>query len=560
MNRNYFNENLMYQNHFTEDTFFREEIPEDILLEYKRQQEDKMRFQELSEMLMRQSKDYEKTIYDMMDENEKIIKNEDRDRLSKTTVVSIDSKDRDKTKFPKPNQYTIELKNKFINIKKISLVSTEFPTTEQIIRSLPIERKNNLIKWKVKVNGIEYPTVYMAAIPPGNYIPSSFRSTIELQMNRVQPAQELFNLFGVDFVFNFTCNIDLITDIVSIQSLKTINLSNPFSSNTGSREIIVNHNNHGYSSGDTIFITGSSRFGGIPQDSINTSHIISVINSNTYKFIVNVSASITEEGKGGNSVQIGTGLEFQLLFEDSTTIYQGLGFERENTDFKSIQTNTKKSTEYNIISSSYNNNEITFITENEHPFTDGEVIYIENHDTSNININNIINRNDGHSIKRVIRDLDAPPLCSCRSNKFVIDGTLIGSNFTGTGGITFEQVLNKPVILSGENYLFLCIKNLGNLITSTNVENVFAKILLTGSPGSILFNTYVSSAKTYDDSPLNELDKIEVSIRTSNNDLYEFNEVDHSFSLEIVELLDKPNNVGISSRTGIIDKTNSVNL
>jgi len=559
MNKNYFNEHLMYQNHFTQDTFFREEVPEDILIEYKRQQEEKMKFQELTDILMIQSKDNQ-TIYDMLDESEKVIKNEDRDRLSKTTVVSIDSKDRDKSVYPKPNKYTIELKNKFTNIKKISLVSTEFPTTEQVIRSLPIERKNNLIKWRVKVNGTELPTVYMAAISPGNYIPSSFRSAIELQMNRVQPDVDLLNLFGVDFKFNFTCNIDLITDIVSIQSLKTVNLSNPFSIFVSSREVIVNHNNHGYSSGDTIYITGSSRFGGLSQDVINTPHIISVINSNSYKFVVDTSASITDENKGGNSVQIGTGLDFQLLFSEDTTIYQGLGFEKENTEFKSIQTNTKKSTEYTIISSSFNNGEIIFITEDIHPFTDGEVIYIENHDTSNVNINTILNRNDGHMIKRVIRDLDPPPLCSCRSNKFVIDGTLIGTNFTGIGGITFERVLNKPVILSGENYLFLCIKNLGNLITSTIVEDVFAKILLTGSPGSILFNTYVSSAKSYDDSPLNELDKLEISIKTSNNDFYEFNDVDHSFSLEIIELLDKPNNVGISSRTGIIDKTNSVNL
>ena len=51
------------------------------------------------------------------------------------TLVSIDSRDRIKTIYPKPNNFKIFLGRTFTNVKKIEMVSLEFPNTDAVIIS-----------------------------------------------------------------------------------------------------------------------------------------------------------------------------------------------------------------------------------------------------------------------------------------------------------------------------------------------------------------------------------------------------------------------------------------
>ena len=79
------------------------------------------------------------------------IKNNEIDSNTRTflreTLVSLDSADRDKYKFPSQNDFEIFLGRAYKNIHSINLVSTEIPNTDTTIKKLPIELKNNLMSW-----------------------------------------------------------------------------------------------------------------------------------------------------------------------------------------------------------------------------------------------------------------------------------------------------------------------------------------------------------------------------------------------------------------------------
>ena len=102
-----------------------------------------------------------------------------------------------------------------------------------------------------------------------------------------------------------------------------------------------------------------------------------------------------------------------------------------------------------------------------------------------------------------------------------------------------DNNLVRPITLSGENYVFMCIRDLGNYINTGGVEDIFAKILLNKPPGDVLFNSFVPGpGVVFYDEPLPELSRLVVSMRTPSNALFEFNGIDFSFTIEVTEYVD----------------------
>lgn len=102
-----------------------------------------------------------------------------------------------------------------------------------------------------------------------------------------------------------------------------------------------------------------------------------------------------------------------------------------------------------------------------------------------------------------------------------------------------DNNLVRPISLAGENYVFLCINQLGNYVNTGSVDDIFAKILLNKPPGEVLFNSFVPGpGVVFYEGALPELSKLNVSIRTHANTLFEFNGVDFSFTIEITEFVD----------------------
>lgn len=107
----------------------------------------------------------------------------------------------------------------------------------------------------------------------------------------------------------------------------------------------------------------------------------------------------------------------------------------------------------------------------------------------------------------------------------------------------------RSINLSGQNYVYLVSDSLdlGTVYSSSGIQNSFAKILLSESPGSWCFNTFISAPAVFD-SPIPYLDSIAFKVLMTNGYLFNFNDIDFSFSLEIVEIVDSLNITNLSSR------------
>ena len=99
--------------------------------------------------------------------------------------------------------------------------------------------------------------------------------------------------------------------------------------------------------GGSVYIIEGITIGGIDASIWNATHTVSsIIDSNTYQIIINSSATSIELNVGGTAVKIGKGLEFKMIFSDSNSPYELLGFNNEDTEYSVIQTNSIESFSY----------------------------------------------------------------------------------------------------------------------------------------------------------------------------------------------------------------------
>lgn len=107
----------------------------------------------------------------------------------------------------------------------------------------------------------------------------------------------------------------------------------------------------------------------------------------------------------------------------------------------------------------------------------------------------------------------------------------------------------KGINLVGEPYILMVINELSTLTALGKVKEAFAKIQLCGKYNKILFNTFVDTFHNYKD-PLNELSELTISFYNPDGTLYDFQDRDHSFTLELVTISDIPEGTGLTSNTG----------
>ena len=67
--------------------------------------------------------------------------------FDKENVISIDTKYRDTDAYPIANDFTLTFEEEYTNVKKIELMSTEIPNSDQTIKSYPPELANNTMSW-----------------------------------------------------------------------------------------------------------------------------------------------------------------------------------------------------------------------------------------------------------------------------------------------------------------------------------------------------------------------------------------------------------------------------
>ena len=134
-------------------------------------------------------------------------------------------------------------------------------------------------------------------------------------------------------------------------------------------------------------------------------------------------------------------------------------------------------------------------------------------------------------------------------------GIFINSFRHGFNGIqtnTKNGIIDRSISLEGENYSFLTCPQLGTMKNTGDVKDIFARITLDQSPGMMVFN-FLSNPKQFDETPLNKLEELEFSMVNFDNSFYEFNDLDYSFVLEVIEIIDSDYSFNISSKRGIND-------
>ena len=171
----------------------------------------------------------------------------------------------------------------------------------------------------------------------------------------------------------------------------------------------------------------------------------------------------------------------------------------------------------------------------------------ENLNNKNFSIRNIIDEN---TFTFYTNDFLASTTESGGGNSSYISSLIHG--FSGIQQNTKDNILNRSINLQGENYSFLCCPQLSTMMNTGDVRNIFARIILDQSPGSMVFS-YLSNPKIFDKVPLDKLDELEFSMLNYNGSLYEFNDLDYSFTLQITENIDVTDSFNISSKRGIVD-------
>lgn len=410
--------------------------------------------------------------------------------------------------YPKPNNYKIFLAKSFQNVKKIKLISSEFPNTEKVIKDSPEIRKNNKIYWQNLDDGEK---IYEIEITPGNYTPESLVDEIKEKFEKVKRLSYTDSFIIDDGVnsrlekgefHKVSVSINSFTDIVEIKSYNLSTLFKAISKVNVEYDdkhirIKVNHVAHNLSVGDDIVIENAVATTFIPGTILNTSHIIeSIQDENNYIIklpLFNESTRDVNTG-GGSAIFILIPIKFRLFFDRGDTPGKLLGFRHVG--------------ERNAIT----------------PF-------------SYVIANNVAYEND-----------------------FFQDS--VGEQISNSDNM---QVQNNVITLSGEQYILMScnIFKDNESISSNNVSNLFAKILLSDIPGNILFNQHIQLAETLT-KYVPTINSLEFSFYSPDGELFDFNGIEHSFTLEFYEDITFMDSQDISTKTGVSDhiieylKTNNI--
>jgi hypothetical protein len=152
---------------------------------------------------------------------------------------------------------------------------------------------------------------------------------------------------------------------------------------------------------------------------------------------------------------------------------------------------------------------------------------------------------DSNTIKIPVPYISIPGI-----ETYITNNVDIISDATIEFGSIITTAISQNLNLAGEKYIFMQSDVLGNGETSGNVSNIFAKLQLASESGTNIFNAYIGGYKVFEETPLNNLNQLDFKFYKNDGELFEFYDIDHSFTLELTEAIQKFEGVGFSSRIG----------
>jgi len=125
------------------------------------------------------------------------------------------------------------------------------------------------------------------------------------------------------------------------------------------------------------------------------------------------------------------------------------------------------------------------------------------------------------------------------------DSYIQSTNLNSVGIVdNSSSILN----LSGtDNYILMYINDYECIVNNSNQSTAFAKILLSGNPGDILFNTFVNYPLEFD-FPIVTISELNFKFTYPNGTLVDFRNIDHSFTLRVIEKTGTPYKTGLNSK------------
>ena len=125
------------------------------------------------------------------------------------------------------------------------------------------------------------------------------------------------------------------------------------------------------------------------------------------------------------------------------------------------------------------------------------------------------------------------------------DDYIVDTNLDTVGNISDKNLLLN--FTGNKNYYLLYINDYELVYNSSSILPCFAKILLSGLPNDILYNTFINYPLELD-IPISLINELNIKITYGDGSLVDFRNIDHSFTIKITELIKYSKSNGINSK------------
>ena len=393
--------------------------------------------------------------------------------------------------YPNIDFYSINLKDSFNNVTNLELISTEIPYIDLTIK----KDINDKLYWYNIEDG-KY--LYSIQLDEGFYSSESLLNKIKEKINKVKKITST----DTNIIYN---NFDILVESniqkISFLPFNSTRLPNKLSA----RLEVINF--------DTYIILNASH----ENNLVEKNDIIEIKNSTQVTY-----TKITNEG---------------------TQIYEIPSEYINNTHSVYYVNNDNGS--YDIILGKIDNIKTTYINNNLEK-AGGENVIVKSKSQASFLFNKKDTIGELIGFKNVGDTYSITPFNSIITNKdlYIYSNNLnsVGSEYDYSSGF-FN--------LSGRfNYIMMYLNDIEIVYSNNDIPAAFAKIALSGSPGDILFDTFIKQpentySKIY---PISSLTQITVKFLYPDGSRVNFRNINHSFTLKIVEEKEKSDNTNLNSQ------------
>jgi hypothetical protein len=266
------------------------------------------------------------------------------------------------------------------------------------------------------------------------YLGSLFKSQNASTWTADQTQDLKFVLYRAKFDTSVQANVEYVNDLIPLQTLGT----DPFETRVGQTKVRVWHDNHGMTSGSRATISGvAAAVNGIPAAELNTTHVISDVDLDSYVVTVATTSATASGYGGGSAVKSSRNLQYDAV----QPAVQIQTFSETQVDF-GIKTTTGKSVDSTTQTAYVQDSSFSGILANEtNYFTAPRMIASEVNETNSLGGNKSVTMNVTFSSTN---NALSPILDTHRTSMIVINNKINEPSETNmnVAGLDYNVILN----------------------------------------------------------------------------------------------------------------------